>query len=128
MPRASERLSDTTVVGFFVGWLINRDFTCFIDRFQQMVHWWFGFLGVPSSNNPFHKGIPGIQTTRKTMYVTLSIHTWVGFPIGIPLQAISMLPMKEGNILCWGEESVKISKSSLSHKMEQFSQSFEFFR
>ena len=25
--------------------------------------WCFGILGVPRSNNPFHKGIPGIQTT-----------------------------------------------------------------
>ena len=25
--------------------------------------WWFGILGVPLSNNPFDKGIPGIQTT-----------------------------------------------------------------
>ena len=24
---------------------------------------WFGILGVHPSNNPFHKGIPGIQTT-----------------------------------------------------------------
>ena len=36
--------------------------------FQQMFNWWFGdrwfgILGVPPSNNPFHKGIPGIQTT-----------------------------------------------------------------
>ena len=23
--------------------------------------WWFGILRVPLSNNPFHKGIPGIQ-------------------------------------------------------------------
>ena len=35
-----------------------------------MVNWWFGprarwfgILGVPLSNNPFHKGILGIQTT-----------------------------------------------------------------
>ena len=25
--------------------------------------WWFGILGVPLSNNPFHKGILRIQTT-----------------------------------------------------------------
>ena len=25
--------------------------------------WWFGILEVPLSNNPFHKGILGIQTT-----------------------------------------------------------------
>ena len=25
--------------------------------------WWFGILGIPRSNNPFHKGILGIQTT-----------------------------------------------------------------
>ena len=24
---------------------------------------WFGILGLPFSNNPFHKGIQGIQTT-----------------------------------------------------------------
>ena len=33
-----------------------------------MVNWWFGtlwfdILGIPLSNNPFHKGILGIQTT-----------------------------------------------------------------
>ena len=26
--------------------------------------WCFGILGVPLSNNPFHKGILGIQTTN----------------------------------------------------------------
>ena len=26
--------------------------------------WWFGILGVPLSNNPFHKGILGMQTTN----------------------------------------------------------------
>ena len=26
--------------------------------------WWFGSLRVPLSNNPFHRGIPGIQTTN----------------------------------------------------------------
>ena len=30
---------------------------------QLMVNWWFGILGIPLSNNPFHKGIQGIQTT-----------------------------------------------------------------
>ena len=25
---------------------------------------WFGILGLPQSNNPFHEGIPGIQTTN----------------------------------------------------------------
>ena len=35
---------------------------------QEMVNWWFGLVGRDSrgglSNNPFHKGIPGIQTTN----------------------------------------------------------------
>ena len=26
---------------------------------------WFGILGVHPSNNPFHQGIPGIQTTKR---------------------------------------------------------------
>ena len=26
--------------------------------------WWFEILRIPLSNNPFHKGIPGIQTTN----------------------------------------------------------------
>ncbi len=31
---------------------------------QPRVKWWFGIrIGVTLSNNPFHKGIPGIQTT-----------------------------------------------------------------
>ena len=29
-----------------------------------MVHWWYGILGIHLSNNPFHKGIPNIQTTN----------------------------------------------------------------
>ncbi len=32
-------------------------------RNQLMVSWWFGILGIHPSNNPFHKRIPGIQTT-----------------------------------------------------------------
>ena len=32
---------------------------------------WFGILGVPS-NNPFHKGIPGIQTTNPNQQLTIS--------------------------------------------------------
>ena len=32
---------------------------------------WFGILGVPLSNNPFHKGIPGIQTTNPNHQVTI---------------------------------------------------------
>ena len=29
--------------------------------------WWFGILGIPLSNNPFHKGILGIQTTNSAL-------------------------------------------------------------
>jgi len=29
-----------------------------------MENWWFGILGVPLSNNPFHKRMPGIQITN----------------------------------------------------------------
>ena len=33
--------------------------------------WWFGdsILRVPPSNNPFHKGIAGIQTTNPNHYL-----------------------------------------------------------
>ena len=34
--------------------------------------WLFGILGVPLSNNPFHKGIPGIQTTNPNHQLTIS--------------------------------------------------------
>ena len=34
---------------------------------QLMVNWWFGILGIPLSNNPFHKGILGIQTTNQPL-------------------------------------------------------------
>ena len=34
--------------------------------------WWFGILGLPLSNNPFHKGIPGIQTTNPNHQLTIS--------------------------------------------------------
>ena len=33
--------------------------------------WWFGILGMPS-NNPFHKGIVGIQTTNPNHQLTIS--------------------------------------------------------
>ena len=39
---------------------------------QRMVNWWFGILGVHPSNNPFHKGIPGIQTTNPNQQLTIS--------------------------------------------------------
>ena len=39
--------------------MVQSGFCC-----QLMVNWWFGILGVPPSNNLFHKGIPGIQTTN----------------------------------------------------------------
>ena len=29
-----------------------------------MVNWWFGILGISRSNNSFHKGVLGIQTTN----------------------------------------------------------------
>ena len=32
---------------------------------QLVVNWWVGILGIPLSNNPFHKEDPiGIQTTN----------------------------------------------------------------
>ena len=34
--------------------------------------WWFGILGVYPSNNPFHKGVPGIQTTNPNQQLTIS--------------------------------------------------------
>ncbi len=43
---------------------------------QLMVNCWFGLafviLGVHPSNNPFHKGIPGIQTTNPNQQLTIS--------------------------------------------------------
>ena len=49
--------------------------------FQQMVNWWFGarWFGIPRvplSNNPFHKGISGIQTTNPNQQWTIS---WMCF-------------------------------------------------
>ena len=38
---------------------------------QQMDDWWFGILGIPLNNNPPHKEIPGIQTTKKT-----TLYSW----------------------------------------------------
>ena len=44
---------------------------------EQMVNFWFGArwfrirIGVPLSNNPFHKGIPGIQTTNANHQLTI---------------------------------------------------------
>ena len=37
-----------------------------------MVSWWFGILGVPLSNNSFHKGILGIQTTNPNHQLRIS--------------------------------------------------------
>ncbi len=47
---------------------------------QLLVNWWFGarwfgILGIPLSNNPFHKGILGIQTTNTNQKSTIS---WLG--------------------------------------------------
>lgn len=37
-----------------------------------MVNWWFGIrFGVPLSNNPFHRGISGIQTTNPNQQSTI---------------------------------------------------------
>ena len=47
-------------------------------RNQLMVHSWFGArwfgirIGVHPSNNPFHEGIPGIQTTKPNQQLTIS--------------------------------------------------------
>ena len=34
--------------------------------------WWFGILGIPLSSNPFHKGIPGIETSNPNHQLTIS--------------------------------------------------------
>ena len=43
---------------------------------QLMANCWFGLvvwdLGVRTSNNPFHIGIPGIQTTNPNQQLTSS--------------------------------------------------------
>ena len=44
----------------------KQRFFSLVAKNQLMVNCWFGLvgiLGVHPSNNPFHKGIPGIQTT-----------------------------------------------------------------
>ena len=64
--------------GFFIHELIFGEFgvRIFFDWNQLMVNWWFGLvvwdsiLGVPLSNNPLHKGIPGIQTTNPNHQLT----------------------------------------------------------
>ena len=48
--------------------ILHKEMVHFPAIFQLMVKcWfgsrWFGILRVHSGNNPFHKGIPGIQTT-----------------------------------------------------------------
>ena len=58
------------VVGIFLGINKSRVFCCrfFLNTISQLLivglSWWFGILRVPLSNNPFHKGISGIQTTK----------------------------------------------------------------
>ena len=42
--------------------------------------WWFGILGIPLSNNPFHKGILGIQTTNPNHRLTIS---WLKDPVPV---------------------------------------------
>lgn len=37
---------------------------------DQLVHWWFGILGVVLSNNPFHKGFLNMQTTNPNQKLT----------------------------------------------------------
>ena len=37
----------------------------------QLVHWWFGILGVVLSNNPFHKGFLNMQTTNPNQKLTI---------------------------------------------------------
>ena len=59
----SGRSSDSS--GF---WFLTKVW-CWNTSNQPMVNWWFGarwfgiFFGVPLKKNPFHKGIPNIQTT-----------------------------------------------------------------
>ena len=36
--------------------------------------WWFGILKAPLSNDPFHKGMPRIQTTNPNHQLTVSWH------------------------------------------------------
>ena len=48
-----------------------------IEDSQLMVNWWFGLvvwdsIGMPLSNNPFHKGILGIQTSNPNHQLTIS--------------------------------------------------------
>ena len=42
--------------------------------------WWFGILGIPLSNHPFHKGILGIQTTNPNHPLTIS---WLKDPVPV---------------------------------------------
>ena len=52
---------------------------------------WFGILGLPLSNNPFHKGIPNIQTTNPNHQLTIG---WWYF-------RTSMGPVFP-RVSCWG--------------------------
>ena len=77
---------------------------------QLMVSWcfgarWFVILGVPSSNNPFHRGIPGIQTTGpQTTKPYFPQHTCdVFFPLHRPTKKRTAF----GGVFCfcWGCKS-----------------------
>ena len=53
--------------------------------------WWFGILGVPISNTPFPKGIPGIQTTNPNHQLTILWNTAsTQKPLGKPLGSNEM--------------------------------------
>ena len=49
----------------FVRWLVSTN--------GKMVVWWFGIrIGMPLSNNPFHMGIAGIQTSNPNHQFTIN--------------------------------------------------------
>ena len=65
----SERSNSKGAGGFFFCFFLCLFF--FRGTNQLMASWWFGILGVHPSNNPFHKGIAGTQTTNPNQQSTI---------------------------------------------------------
>ena len=62
--------------------------------------WWFGIAGVPLSNNPFHRGIPGIQTTNPNHKLTITLPETNIAPENRPSQKESSIPTIHFQVLC----------------------------
>ena len=90
-------------------------------RFQPMVHWWFGLVvwdsrGAP--NNPFHKGIPRIQTTNLPLAEGLQAEIKIYRPLSgsysIPHGTLDVqnfyliLTQAKWGVLTWSEIYIKM--------------------